>query len=102
MIAAANEYMAAREVPVAAGEVCPLIRAGTKDQEAVIALALKKNPTLTPAHAEALRKLFAGPTQRAPGRGSTAGCRRGASFPDRTAICICSSGSLAGEEARRH
>ncbi|PTY00724.1 hypothetical protein DB345_00150 [Spartobacteria bacterium LR76] len=67
VIAAANEYMAPREVPVAAGKFVSDPRWDAKDKEAVIALALKKDPTLTPEHADALRKLFDGPTQEGTG-----------------------------------
>ncbi len=67
MIAAANEYMAARELPVAAGKFVSDPRWDAKDKEAVITLALKKDATLTPAHADALRKLFAGPVQEGTG-----------------------------------
>ncbi len=61
VIAAGNEYMAAREIPDTAGKIVSDPRCDAKDIEAVIALALKKDPTLTPAHADALRKLFDGP-----------------------------------------
>jgi feruloyl esterase len=61
VIAAGNEYMASRETPPVAGKFVSDPRSEVKDHEAVIALAMKKDPTLTPEHAEALRKLFAGP-----------------------------------------
>ncbi len=61
VIAAGVEYMASREVPVLAGKMISDPRCDAKDIEAVIALAMQKDPTLTPAHAEALRKLFDGP-----------------------------------------
>jgi feruloyl esterase len=61
VIAAANEYMAPREVPAIAGKFISDPRCDDKDIEAVIALARKKDPSLTDAHADALRKLFGGP-----------------------------------------
>ncbi|GAT32408.1 feruloyl esterase [Terrimicrobium sacchariphilum] len=80
VIAAANEYLAAREVPVAAGKFVSDPRWDAKDQEAVIALALKKDATLTPAHAEALRKLFAGPVQEGTGARIFGGLPPGSTF----------------------
>jgi len=61
VIAAGNDYMAPREAPAVAGKFISDPRCDAKDIEAVIALALKKDPSLTPAHADALRKLFDGP-----------------------------------------
>jgi feruloyl esterase len=61
IIAAANETMAARETPPVAGKFVSDSRCNARDIEAVIVLALQKDPTLTPEHAEALRKLFDGP-----------------------------------------
>lgn len=61
VIAAGNEYMASHEVPLLAGTVVSDPRYTGDDIEAVVALALKKDPTLTKDHAEALRKLFDGP-----------------------------------------
>lgn len=61
VIAAANEYMASREIPIAAGKFVSDPRCTAQDIEAVIALARKKDSTLTDAHAAALRKLFDGP-----------------------------------------
>jgi feruloyl esterase len=61
VIAAGNEYMAAREIPPIAGKFVSDPRCNSKDIEAVVALALKKDSTLTPAHTAALRKLFDGP-----------------------------------------
>jgi feruloyl esterase len=61
VIAAANEYMASREIPLAAGKFVSDPRCTTQDIEAVIALARKKDATLTDEHASALRKLFDGP-----------------------------------------
>lgn len=61
VIAAGNDYMAPREAPAVAGKFVSDPRCTPADIEAVIALALKKDPSLTPAHADALRKLFDGP-----------------------------------------
>ena len=61
VITAANEYMAAREIPASAGKFVSDPRCTAKDIEAVIALARKKDATLTDEHAAALRKLFDGP-----------------------------------------
>ncbi len=60
VIAAANEYMAAREIPAAAGKFVSEPRCTAQDIEAVIALARKNDATLTDEHAAALRKLFDG------------------------------------------
>ncbi len=61
VIAAANEFMASREFPIAAGKFVSDPRCTAQDIEAVIALARKKDSTLTDEHAAALRKLFDGP-----------------------------------------
>lgn len=61
VIAAANEYLAPREIPLAAGKFVSDPRCTPQDIEAVIALARKKDATLTDEHAAALRKLFDGP-----------------------------------------
>ncbi|HSI82551.1 MAG: tannase/feruloyl esterase family alpha/beta hydrolase [Candidatus Methylacidiphilales bacterium] len=61
IVAAGNEYMASREVPAIAGKFISDPRCEGKDIEAVIALALQKDPTLTRDHADAMRKLFDGP-----------------------------------------
>jgi feruloyl esterase len=53
--------MAAREIPAAAGKFISDPRCDGKDIEAVVALALQKDPTLTQEHADALRKLLDGP-----------------------------------------
>lgn len=61
VIAAGNEYMAARETPAASGKFVSDPRCDVRDIEAVIALAQQKDATLTQEHADALRKLFGGP-----------------------------------------
>ena len=61
VIAAANEFMTVREIPAAAGKFVSDPRSNAQDIEAVIALAGKKDATLTDEHAAALRKLFDGP-----------------------------------------
>ncbi len=61
VIAAANEYLASREIPPVAGKFVSDPRCNAQDIEAVIALARKKDATLTDEHAAALRKLFDGP-----------------------------------------
>lgn len=61
VIAAANEFMAPREIPVAAGKFVSDPRCTAKDIDAVIALARQKDSTLTDEHAAALKKLFEGP-----------------------------------------
>ncbi len=67
IVAAGNEYMAARETPPVAGKFVSDPRCDAKDIEAVIALAQKKDPTLTQEHADALRKLLDGPRQTTTG-----------------------------------
>ena len=61
VIAAANECLSAREIPLAAGKFISDPRCTAQEIEAVIALARKKDATLTDDHAAALRKLFDGP-----------------------------------------
>ncbi len=61
VIAAGIEYAAAKEIPAAAGKFVSDPRCTAQDIDAVVALALKKDASLTKDHAEALRKLFDGP-----------------------------------------
>ncbi len=68
VIAAANEFMASREIPIAAGKFLSDPRCTTQDIEAVIALARKKDATLTEEHAAALKKLFDGPRHAVTGK----------------------------------
>ncbi len=80
VIAVGNEYMAARETPATAGKIVSDPRCDSKDIEAVIALARQKDPTLTDAHAEALRKLFDGPRHAVTGERIFCGIPFGSSF----------------------
>lgn len=80
VIAAGNEYMASRGVPAAAGKFVSDPRRDAQDIEGVIALALRKDPTLSAEHAEALRKLFDGPRHALTGERIFNGIPFGASF----------------------
>jgi feruloyl esterase len=80
VIAAANEYMASREVPAIAGKFISDPRCDSKDIEAVIALARQKDPSLTDAHAAALRKLFDGPKDPTTGERIFDGIPLGSTF----------------------
>ena len=80
IIAAGNEYMAAREIPQTAGKLVSDPRCTVKDIDAVIALARKKDPTLTDKHAEALKKLFDGPKHAITGERIFDGIPFGSSF----------------------
>ncbi|HEV7403487.1 MAG TPA: tannase/feruloyl esterase family alpha/beta hydrolase [Chthoniobacteraceae bacterium] len=80
VVAAGTEYLAARETPPVAGKFVSDPRCDRKDIEAVVALALKKDPTLTPEHAEALRKLFDGPRHSVTGERIFNGIPFGASL----------------------
>jgi len=75
-----NEFMAAREIPQTAGKLVSDPRCTMKDIEAVIHLAREKDPTLTDAHAEALRKLFDGPKHAVTGERIFNGIPLGSSF----------------------
>ncbi|MDB6117102.1 MAG: hypothetical protein JWO08_883 [Verrucomicrobiaceae bacterium] len=80
IIAAGNEYVAARELPQTAGKLVSDPRCNDKDIEAVIALARKKDATLTDKHADALRKLFGGPKHAMTGERIFNGIPFGSSF----------------------
>lgn len=80
VIRAGTEYMASREIPQTAGKLVSDPRCTSQDIEAVIALARAKDPTLTDAHAEALRKLFDGPRHAVTGERIFCGIPFGASF----------------------
>ncbi|WFB35944.1 tannase/feruloyl esterase family alpha/beta hydrolase [Kiritimatiellota bacterium B12222] len=80
IIAAANDYMADREIPGIAGHFISDPRATQKDIEGVIALAQAKDPSLTPAHAEALQKLFDGPRHAVTGERIFNGVPFGSTF----------------------
>ena len=77
---ASNEYMAAREIPQTAGKLVSDPRCDKNDIEAVIKLARQKDPTLTDAHAEAMRKLFDGPRHAVTGERIFNGIPLGSSF----------------------
>ena len=80
VVAAGNEYMATRETPATAGKIVSDPRCDPKDIEAVINLAMQKDPTLTKDHAEALRKLFDGPRHAVTGERIFCGFPLGSSF----------------------
>ena len=80
IIAAGNQYMASRETPATAGKLVSDPRCTPQDIEAVIALALQKDPTLTQEHAAALRKLFDGPRHAVTGERIFDGIPFGSSF----------------------
>ena len=80
IITAGNTYFATREAPPVAGKFISDPRCEAKDIEAVIALALQKDPTLTQQHAEALRKLFTGPRHAVTGARIFNGVPIGSSF----------------------
>ncbi|MDD5348835.1 MAG: tannase/feruloyl esterase family alpha/beta hydrolase, partial [Chthoniobacteraceae bacterium] len=80
IIAAGNEYMASRETPATAGKIVSDPRCNSKDIEAVVGLAMQKDPTLTKEHAEALRKLFDGPRHAITGERIFCGIPFGSSF----------------------
>jgi len=80
VIAAGNEYMASREIPQTAGKLVSDPRCTGKGIEEVIALARKKDPSLTDKHAEALLKLFDGPKHAVTGERIFDGIPFGSSF----------------------
>lgn len=80
IIAAGNEYMAPRELPQTAGKLVSDPRCNEKDIAAVIALARKKDPSLTDRHAVALQKLFSGPRHAITGEHIFDGIPFGSSF----------------------
>jgi feruloyl esterase len=80
IIAAGNEYMAAKEMPAIAGKFVSDPRCDSKDIEAVIALAMKKDSTLTKEQADGLRKLFDGPRHAVTGERIFDGIPFGSSF----------------------
>ena len=80
VIAAANEYLAPREIPLSAGKFVSDPRCSPRDVEAVIALARQKDATLTDEHAAALRKLFDGPRHAVTGERIFDGIPLGSSF----------------------
>ena len=80
VIAAGKEYMAGKELPRTAGRLISDPRCTPEDIEAVIALARKKDSSLTERHAEALRKLFGGPVHSETGERVFCGLPFGSTF----------------------
>jgi feruloyl esterase len=80
IVAAGNEIMACKETPATAGKIISDPRCDRKDIEAVIQLALQKDPTLTQAHADALRKLYDGPRHALTGERIFCGIPLGTTF----------------------
>lgn len=80
VIAAANEFMAPRELSLAAGKFVSDPRCTMQDIEAVIALARKKDASLTDDRAAALKKLFDGPRHAVTGERLFNGIPLGASL----------------------
>ncbi|MBN8525601.1 MAG: tannase/feruloyl esterase family alpha/beta hydrolase, partial [Planctomycetes bacterium] len=84
VVAAANEHMAPREIAATAGRMVSDPRATPADIAAVIALARQRDPSLTDAHAEALRKLFDGPRHALTGERIFDGVPLGSSWDNAT------------------
>jgi feruloyl esterase len=80
VIAAGTDYMASRETPAVDGKFVSDPRCDSKDIEAVVALAMQKDPTLTPQQADALRKLLDGPKHDITGERIFGGIPIGAAF----------------------
>lgn len=80
VIAAANVHMAGREVAQTAGRVVSDPRCTPADIAAVIALARANEPSLSDAHADALRKLFDGPRHAITGERIFGGVPLGSSW----------------------
>ncbi len=80
IIAAANAYMAPRELPQTAGKMVSDPRCTEADIESVITLARKNDATLTDQHAEAMRKLFTGPRHAITGESIFGGVPLGSAF----------------------
>lgn len=80
VIAAGNQYMAAREIPAVAGKFVSDPRCNGKDIDAVIEIASQNDATLTKQHAEALQKLFDGPRHSVTGERIFNGIPLGASL----------------------
>lgn len=84
VVAAGHEYLAGREPPALAGTAISDPRVGGADIEAVIALARRKDPSLTEDHAAALRAMFQGPRHAVTGEVIFGGVPLGAKFRDAT------------------
>lgn len=80
VIAAGVEYMARWETPPVAGKFVSDPRRNKESIEAVIQLALQKDPSLTGEHAAALRKLFEGPRHAVTGQTIFSGVPFGSSI----------------------
>lgn len=80
VIAAANEYMATREIHPTAGKMVSDPRCAAQDIGAVIQLARSKDSSLTDNHAEALGKLFDGPKHPITGERIFGGVPFGSTF----------------------
>ena len=74
------DYMASRQVPALAGKCVADPRCTGTDIDGVIQLARQKDPTLTDAQAEGLRKLFDGPRDAETGERIFCGVPIGSSF----------------------
>ncbi len=84
VVAAGNEYMAPREGPAVAGKFVSDPRCTPKDIEAVIALAMEKDPTRTPTRCANSSTDRATPSRAS---GSSTGFRSGRPSTVRMAIC---------------
>lgn len=80
VVAAAIEALAARQPAALAGTAVADPRCRTEELAAIIDLARRRDPTLTAAHAEALRRLFAGPRHAVTGERIFGGIPPGAPF----------------------
>jgi len=81
VVAASKEYKSPKDLPEdLMGKVVIDPRGTEEDVEAVIALARKKDPSLTDAHAAALRKLYQGPRHAETGEIIMGGTPIGGSF----------------------
>jgi feruloyl esterase len=80
IIRAGNDFMASREIQQTAGKLVSDPRCSPSDIAAVIARARELDQTLTDAHAQALEKLFGGPTHAITGERIFCGIPFGSSF----------------------
>jgi feruloyl esterase len=82
IIAAGVEYMASREGPDSAGKFVSDPRCAEEDIAAVVKLAMQKDPTLTAAQTEGLKKLFEGPRHAVTGEFIFGGIPFGSTLAD--------------------